>query len=624
MKILLVLFVSFWFLLPAAGLSQTTTPNRGLVLPQAVPDLWGEDYNNNFRELDLSKIPRVTNATKPTAPEVDQVIVVTDAANPTTCTAGGGVSQNICIWTGSAWVTISGGGGGTGGGHVVQEETTPLTQRSNIRFQGAGVTATDNAGADATDITIPGAAFTVPSNGVVVQTTPGNFIGRTITGTTGNTTITNGDGIAGAPTIDLGATAVQTDQSNTYTTGDQNMALASSFTFPTSTGAAPTANGRCAYDSTGHRLRCAFNGATVTIATTAEIQPLSANLTALSGLAGAAGKIPHFTGPGAMALTTGLETPCPATGSQALNLSSTSPLTFVCGAISTSGLSGTSGKIIKFNSTTTCGDSIMTESGGNIAIAGGLTIGTVTTDSFDPDFSAYTGHGHTAVIFPYVGASPSMVLSTGAKTAGNILVWDANGAAISGGTAGTGTWTDSSTNTGTNKTLVATGAGGTNTITVPIAPYWDAGGFTYPSTSTCTTPVVTQINSGPSAYTTTCTDASTSTFEGNLIIKQNVGTVTFQLTVSDVDSSSHVFGGDFSAMCRAPGATINATWGTSQSVAITMATANNAYVGTTAAVTPNGTCSDGATLFWRFVVNTATFTDDGDTRVIGVLMKQVS
>ena len=42
----------------------------------------------------------------------------------------------------------------SGGGHTVQNEGVDLSQRTNLNFIGAGVTATDNAGTDATDITI--------------------------------------------------------------------------------------------------------------------------------------------------------------------------------------------------------------------------------------------------------------------------------------------------------------------------------------------------------------------------------------------------------------------------------------------------------------------------------------
>jgi hypothetical protein len=50
------------------------------------------------------------------------------------------------------------GAGGTGGGHTIQDEGTPLTQRTNLNFVGAGVTVTDDAGNDATVVTINGGA----------------------------------------------------------------------------------------------------------------------------------------------------------------------------------------------------------------------------------------------------------------------------------------------------------------------------------------------------------------------------------------------------------------------------------------------------------------------------------
>jgi hypothetical protein len=50
----------------------------------------------------------------------------------------------------AAWVAVG------GGGHIIQEETTPLTARANLRFAGAGVTATDDAGNNVTIVTIPG------------------------------------------------------------------------------------------------------------------------------------------------------------------------------------------------------------------------------------------------------------------------------------------------------------------------------------------------------------------------------------------------------------------------------------------------------------------------------------
>jgi len=45
--------------------------------------------------------------------------------------------------------------GGGGSGHVIEDEGTPLTARSKLNFVGAGVTATDDAGDDASVVTIP-------------------------------------------------------------------------------------------------------------------------------------------------------------------------------------------------------------------------------------------------------------------------------------------------------------------------------------------------------------------------------------------------------------------------------------------------------------------------------------
>ncbi|KKN66972.1 hypothetical protein LCGC14_0466520 [marine sediment metagenome] len=46
--------------------------------------------------------------------------------------------------------------GGTISGHIIQDESVSLAQRINLNFTGAGVTATDDAGNNQTDITIPG------------------------------------------------------------------------------------------------------------------------------------------------------------------------------------------------------------------------------------------------------------------------------------------------------------------------------------------------------------------------------------------------------------------------------------------------------------------------------------
>lgn len=61
-------------------------------------------------------------------------------------------------------------GSATGGGHVIQDEGTPLAQRAKLNFVGAGVSVTDDAGNDATKVTIStsaGAGFQQPTGGAI-------------------------------------------------------------------------------------------------------------------------------------------------------------------------------------------------------------------------------------------------------------------------------------------------------------------------------------------------------------------------------------------------------------------------------------------------------------------------
>jgi hypothetical protein len=53
------------------------------------------------------------------------------------------------------WVKIN-DEGGTGSAHIILDESTALTQRSKLSFQGQGVTATDDSANDRTIVTIPG------------------------------------------------------------------------------------------------------------------------------------------------------------------------------------------------------------------------------------------------------------------------------------------------------------------------------------------------------------------------------------------------------------------------------------------------------------------------------------
>jgi hypothetical protein len=612
------LFFQFLFSLGLANGQTVFTPNRSLALPPAAPGTWGELYNNNFSTLDTSSIPRVTSATKPATPTVNTVVVVTDAVNGSSCTTGGGTSQNTCQWNGSAWVVIgggTGGGSGTPGGANTQVQINDsgvfgansgltynlgsqalvvggsITAGGNIagnivsalgqfnRFELVGtisptqITATqDNynptglstasvlrlssdasrnitglaGGADgrvlilhnvggfnvalldesltstaqnrfalSTNQTIPPDtsvaiqydgttlrwrllssssaatidqtanyswtgthAFLSNSFSILDSTTPskitkfdisgqtasttrtytlpnastrlvgdsdftlpgfmarqgvGVYTAVTLQGTANRITVTNPTGAAN-PTWNLGSLAVQTDQSNAFSTGDQNFANALSFTVPTATGAAPTLSGRFAYDSTSNRVKYGANGSTFTVANTAEIQPLNANLTSLAAIVGSNARVPYFTG--ATTMSTAALPICIESGSNHLNVTSLSPLTITCGTNgSGTGLTGmTTGKyLIATGATTADTSGSLSESGGVVNAATGFTVGAAPFLIFDTSGIASTDKTWTILNF-----SGTIRPSTGALTVGNIITVNADGLLVDGGTPAAG------------------------------------------------------------------------------------------------------------------------------------------------------------------------------------------
>ncbi len=605
-----LLFCQFLFSLGLANAQTTYTPNRNLALPPAAPGTWGEQYNNNFTTLDSSAIPRVTIATRPASPTANTIVVVTDAANGSTCTTGGGSSQNTCQWTGSAWVAVGGGVGSTGaggsntqvqfnstgvlsgsagliynsgsqvltvGGYVAGNVIAPTGQFNRFELIGAispaQITATqDNynptglstasvlrlttdtsrnitglaGGADgrvliihnvggfnlvlmdeggtstatnrfalSTNQTVPPdtsvaiqydgttqrwrvlssstagtvdqtanyawtgthaflsnsfsildtatpskiakfdisgqtasttRTYTLPNastrlvgdsdfslSGFMARQGVGTYTAVTLQGTANRITISNTTGAAN-PTWNLGNLVVQTDQSNTYATGDQNFANALSLTLPTATGAAPTLSGRCAYDSTANRVKCGFNGSTVTLATVAETQPLNANLTSLAAIVGSNARVPYFTG--ASTLSTAAIPLCIESGSNHLNVTSLSPLTITCGTNgSGTGLTGmTTGKyLIATGATTADTSGSLSESGGVINAATGFTVGAAPFLIFDTSGIASTDKTWTVLNF-----SGTIRPSTGAITAGHFVTTDANGLLVDGGAPGAG------------------------------------------------------------------------------------------------------------------------------------------------------------------------------------------
>jgi hypothetical protein len=84
---------------------------------------------------------------------------------------------------------------------------SPVTQRAFLNFL-APFTVADNAGIPSTDVGLDadlGALANLSGTGGIFRTGTNTYALRTLTGTAGNITVTNGDGVAGPPTFNTGA-----------------------------------------------------------------------------------------------------------------------------------------------------------------------------------------------------------------------------------------------------------------------------------------------------------------------------------------------------------------------------------------------------------------------------------
>lgn len=92
------------------------------------------------------------------------------------------------------------------GYNLIQLNGVNFPQRAKINFITSAVTITDDVGNNATKITFSPNLNSLASyntNGFIVQTAPNTFTGRTITGTAGFITLTNGNGVSGDPIITI-------------------------------------------------------------------------------------------------------------------------------------------------------------------------------------------------------------------------------------------------------------------------------------------------------------------------------------------------------------------------------------------------------------------------------------
>lgn len=162
------------------------------------------DLNKN--ELRNAAIQNL--ATAPSSPVEGQIYYDSDVGD-----------KKPYFWNGSAWRSMDANAGAY---NTVQEEGSSLTQRQVLNFVGGGFTAADDAGNTRTNVTLDAtlnalAAFN--TNGLLVQTAADTFAGRTLTGTTNYIVVTNGDGVSGNPTVNIGANVVTTDTVQTIVSG---------------------------------------------------------------------------------------------------------------------------------------------------------------------------------------------------------------------------------------------------------------------------------------------------------------------------------------------------------------------------------------------------------------------
>ena len=114
------------------------------------------------------------------------------------------------LYTGSAWVAAYVSGGAyLASANNLSDLANTTKARTNL-----GVAIGTNVQAyDAELQAISG----LSTNGIVTRTSSSTAASRTITGTTNVISVTNGDGVSGNPTLDVGSLIARTDQAKTFT-----------------------------------------------------------------------------------------------------------------------------------------------------------------------------------------------------------------------------------------------------------------------------------------------------------------------------------------------------------------------------------------------------------------------
>lgn len=175
--------------------------------------------------------------------------------------------------------------------------------------------------------------------------------------------------------------------------------------------------------------------------------------------------------------------------------------------------------------------------------------------------------------------------------------------------------------------IKANGIASTEIATIVDSIVWNAAGTSSDGTQ-CADPAEVTINSGPKVATTICTDNDASTIFGHVIMPDSWdgGTVTMESEYLQTAADTGVLNGDIACMCRGAGETINNTWGTEVAIDDAAVTGSNGVDHTTsAAMTCDGTCAAGDTLYWRYQMDaTGTTTAVATLHFIGWKMEYTS
>lgn len=143
------------------------------------------------------------------------------------------------------------------------------------------------------------------------------------------------------------------------------------------------------------------------------------------------------------------------------------------------------------------------------------------------------------------------------------------------------------------------------------------------ASSTCADPSSVRINSGPQVPSVICTNDAASQLDGSIRMPKNWdgGPVIFEISYVQTAVNTGSFISLIQAQCRAPGGTINNTFGTPVAITDAAVTGSNGFdVTASTAVTPNGSCAGGNFLAFEWFVDISTTTTMASLHILEITM----